>query len=64
VQDPSDALHMDRQQEIMLKLIDELGRLGAGLAFPTRTVQLVRPGRHAARPAAVVRPRAVATPVR
>jgi small-conductance mechanosensitive channel len=50
VQDPSYELHMDRQQEIMLKLIDELAHLGAELAFPTQTVQLVRPDRPKSRP--------------
>jgi len=50
VQDPSYAVHMDRQQEIILKLIDELAHLGAELAFPTQTVQLVRPDRPKSRP--------------
>jgi small-conductance mechanosensitive channel len=50
VQDPSYELHMDRQQEIMLKLMDELAHLGAELAFPTRTVRLLRPDRPKSRP--------------
>jgi len=45
VQDRSYELYMDRQQKIMLKLIDELAHLGAEFALPTQTVQLVRPDR-------------------
>ncbi|MFA5160973.1 MAG: mechanosensitive ion channel family protein [Elusimicrobiales bacterium] len=43
VEDPDYAVFMDRQQEINLKVREELERLGLRLAYPTRTLH-VPPG--------------------